>query len=214
MNSRRRTAKLLWVIASQESGCERGEEDFHLLCQDVNIWIFTSHINDHGDFLTKTLFIFVVLTCLIFLFSVCVLFSVSDPWRIQKGFFRVPLGVRHLCWVVVLGGCARQWCPCGSSQPGHLTSRRSPLWQALVSTETGSPCWGTDYPDTQFSSVAQSRPTLCDPVDCSTPGFPVHHQLTELAQTHVHWVMDSNQSNTTSKCAQQQGLWRMAWKVL
>ena len=38
----------------------------------------------------------------------------------------------------------------------------------------------------QFSSVDQSCPTLCDPMDCSTPGFPVHHQLLELAQTHVH----------------------------
>ena len=42
----------------------------------------------------------------------------------------------------------------------------------------------------QFSSVAQLCPTLCNPVDCSTPGLPVHHQLTELAQTHVHWVGD------------------------
>ena len=33
--------------------------------------------------------------------------------------------------------------------------------------------------------VPQSRPTLCDPMDCSTPGFPVHHQLSELTQTHV-----------------------------
>ena len=37
----------------------------------------------------------------------------------------------------------------------------------------------------QFSSVAQSCPTLCDPMDCSTPGFPVHHQLSEFTQTHV-----------------------------
>ena len=43
----------------------------------------------------------------------------------------------------------------------------------------------------QFSSVAQSCPTLCDPMDCSTPGFPVHHQLPELAQTHVHHVGDA-----------------------
>ena len=40
----------------------------------------------------------------------------------------------------------------------------------------------------QFNSVAQSCPTLCDPMDCSTPGFPVHHQLPELAQTHVPQV--------------------------
>ena len=38
----------------------------------------------------------------------------------------------------------------------------------------------------EFSSVAQSYLTLCDPMDCSTPGFPVHHQLSEFTQTHVH----------------------------
>ena len=43
----------------------------------------------------------------------------------------------------------------------------------------------------QFSSVSQSCPTLCDPIDCSTPGFPVQHHLSELAQTHVHWVGDA-----------------------
>ena len=45
----------------------------------------------------------------------------------------------------------------------------------------------------QFSSVAQSCPTLCDPMDCSMPGLPVHHQLLEFSQTHVHeLVMPSN----------------------
>ena len=43
----------------------------------------------------------------------------------------------------------------------------------------------------QFSSVAQSCLTLCDLMDCSTPGFPSSHQLPELAQTHVHWVSDA-----------------------
>ena len=42
----------------------------------------------------------------------------------------------------------------------------------------------------QFSSVAQLCPNLCNPMDCSTPGFPVHHQLPELAQTYVHLVSD------------------------
>ena len=46
-----------------------------------------------------------------------------------------------------------------------------------------------------FSLVAQSCPTLCDPMVCSMPGFPVHHQLLELAQTHVHWVGDAIQSS-------------------
>ena len=45
----------------------------------------------------------------------------------------------------------------------------------------------------QFSSVAQSCPTLCNPKDCSTPGLPVHHHLLELAQAHVHWVGDAIQ---------------------
>ena len=44
-----------------------------------------------------------------------------------------------------------------------------------------------------LSSVAQSCPTLCDPMDCSTPGLPVHHQLPEFTQTHVHWVSDAIQ---------------------
>ena len=45
----------------------------------------------------------------------------------------------------------------------------------------------------QFSSVTQLCPTLCNPMDCSTPGFPVHNQLLELAQTHVYRVGDAIQ---------------------
>ena len=50
-------------------------------------------------------------------------------------------------------------------------------------------------------SVSQFRCsclTLCDPMDCSTPSFPVHHQLLELAQTHVHWVGDANHPTISS----------------
>ena len=49
------------------------------------------------------------------------------------------------------------------------------------------------YSSLQFSSVTQSCLTLCHPMDCSMPGFPVHHQLPELAQTHVHQVGDAIQ---------------------
>ena len=45
----------------------------------------------------------------------------------------------------------------------------------------------------QFSSVAQSCPTLCNPMNCSTPGLPLHHQLPEFTQTHVHRVGDAIQ---------------------
>ena len=45
----------------------------------------------------------------------------------------------------------------------------------------------------QIRSVAQSCPTLCDPMNCSTPGLPVHHQLPEFTQTHIHRVSDAIQ---------------------
>ena len=45
----------------------------------------------------------------------------------------------------------------------------------------------------QFSSVTQSCPTLCDPMNCSTPGLPVHHQFPEFTQTHIHRVGDAIQ---------------------
>ena len=53
----------------------------------------------------------------------------------------------------------------------------------------------TCFISVQFSSIAQSCPTLCDPKDCSTPGFPVHHQLLELGQTHVHRDGDTIQQS-------------------
>ena len=54
-----------------------------------------------------------------------------------------------------------------------------------MSTNVVALTWGSTC------SVTQSSLTVCNPTDCSTPGFPVHHQLLEFAQTHVHWVGDS-----------------------
>ena len=51
----------------------------------------------------------------------------------------------------------------------------------------------THFSSVQFSSVAQSCLTLCDPINCSTPGLPVHHQLPEFTQTYVHQVGDAIQ---------------------
>ena len=66
------------------------------------------------------------------------------------------------------------------------------------------------------SSVSQSCLTLCEPMDCSMPGLPVHHQLPELTQTHVHWVGDAIQpshplsfpSPPTFNISQHQGLFQ------
>ena len=50
-----------------------------------------------------------------------------------------------------------------------------------------------NFPTDQIRSVTQSCPTLCDPMNCSTPGLPVHQQLLEFTQTHVHRVSDAIQ---------------------
>ena len=67
----------------------------------------------------------------------------------------------------------------------------------------------------QCSSVPKSRPTLCDPMDCSMPGFPIHHQLPELTQTLVHGVCDAIQpshhlssASTAFNIPQHQGLFQ------
>ena len=65
-------------------------------------------------------------------------------------------------------------------EPKLFPSTSFPANQAFVSS-------------VQFSSVTQWCPTLCDSMDCSTPGFPVHHQHAELAQIHVHRVSDTIQ---------------------
>ena len=95
------------------------------------------------------------------------------------------------------------WSPPGSSLLGILQARilewvtisffkgssrpRDQTWVSCIADRyftaepPGKPCQSV-------SSVAQSSPTLCDPTDCSTPSLPIHHQLPEFTQTHVHWV--------------------------
>ena len=68
----------------------------------------------------------------------------------------------------------------------------------------------------QFSSIAQSCPTFCNPMNHSMPGLPVHHQLSEFTQTHVHWVGDaiqpshplSSPSPPALSLSQHQGLFK------
>ena len=75
---------------------------------------------------------------------------------------------------------------------------------------------GYRFSHVSVRSLAQSCPTLCDPMDCSMPGFPVHYQLPELAQTHAHWVGDaiqpshplSSPSPPALNLSQHQGLFK------
>ena len=63
----------------------------------------------------------------------------------------------------------------------------------VTTARKGPPKFPTTGDSVQFSSVAQSCPTFCNPVNRSTPGLPVHHQLPESTQTHVHCVGDAIQ---------------------
>ena len=89
---------------------------------------------------------------------------------------------------------------CHSAEPTLLNKRRlcneKPQQEAAPLTETGEAQRKQKQSTLitpQFSSIAQSCLTLCDCMDCSTPGLPVHHQLLEFVQTHVHLVGDAIQ---------------------
>ena len=85
------------------------------------------------------------------------------------------LQTRILEWVV-LPSSRGSFQPRDQSQVPHIADR-----------------FFTICPFSQFSSVAQLCPTLCDPMKCSTPGLPVHHQILEFTQTHIHRVSDAIQ---------------------
>ena len=110
----------------------------------------------------------------------------ATPWTTA---YQAPLSM----------GFSRQeyWNGLPFPSPGDLPNPgiepRSPALQA------DSTIWATREAQRltllQFSSVAQSCPTLCNPMNRSTPGLPVHHQLPEFTQTHVHWVSDKKWFN-------------------
>ena len=82
------------------------------------------------------------------------------------------------------------WLPWGLTGVISLLSKR--LWRVSSST-TIQRHQCISAPIFCFCSVAKLCPTLCNPMDCSTPGFPILHHLPEFAQTHVHWVSDNIQ---------------------
>ena len=143
----------------------------------------------------------------------------SIKWRYIQYFNRVivkMLWYIYICAVLCLvtQSCPSFWNPMGCNLPGSsvhgilqarilewvgchallqgifLTQLLNPHLLCLLHWQVGSlPL----VPSGNTISLAQSCPTLCDPMDCSTPGFPVHHQLPELTQTHDHWVGDAIQ---------------------
>ena len=126
--------------------------------------------------------------------------SGASPDPVQGGVRGSSARPAH--WVLGPGSCTtsiwaytwgKRWKP-GRTSYKHFTSWD--CWRAP------SRIWGGSYTEHSFRvfvysvqliSVAQSCLTLCDPMGCSMPGFPVHHQLLEPTQTHVHWVGDAIQ---------------------
>ena len=80
--------------------------------------------------------------------------------------------------------------PCTSKIQGFFFGKRLFLIMRMQERRSSVYCW---IQSIQFSSATQSCPTLCDPMNHSTPGFPVHHQLLESTQAHVHQVDDAIQ---------------------
>ena len=115
--------------------------------------------------------------------------------------FLYPLIQKHTCTAmvtVVVREIRKIW-----KQPKHLSTEEwMQMWciymqwnitQAQKEWIFAFAATWIDLEVTQFSSLPQSCLTLCDPMDCSTPGLPAHHQLPEFTQAHVHWVGDATQ---------------------
>ena len=109
----------------------------------------------------------------------------AAPWTVA---YQAPLSTgfsRQECW-------SRLPCPHPGNLPDPGIKPRSPTLQVdslLLSHQRSSQL----QPLVRFSSVAQSCSTLCDPMNRSMPGLPVHHHLLEFTQTHVHQVSDAIQ---------------------
>ena len=110
------------------------------------------------------------------------------------------------CWVVhVIGDWSQVWCckqqycvrtwNARSMNQGKLEVVKQEMSRVNINILGISEL--TCARISQFSSVTQSYPHHCDPMDCGTPGFPVYHYLLEFTQTHVHWVSDAIQPSHT-----------------
>ena len=111
----------------------------------------------------------------------------------------------------------------GSSVHGILQARVLEWVAISFSRRSFQPRnWTQVYSTVQLSSITQSCPTFCDPMNHSTPGLPVHHQLPESTQSHVHWVGNaiqpshplSSPSPPALNLSQHQGLFKWPFSAL
>ena len=116
----------------------------------------------------------------------------TQETQLQSPGWEYPLGEEMATYSSILA-----WEIPWTEEPGGLQSRGSQKSWTWLSNWAGTHITDTQNwmcsTSVQFSSVARSCPTLCNPINRSTPGFPVHHQLPEFTQTYVHQVGDAIQ---------------------
>ena len=112
----------------------------------------------------------------------------ATVYRVSKSWARPKWPCTHRCKIFLPVAALRQWDL--SMKGAQLLGLWGP-WQHKVCRDMDCLCPRSYGP--HCSSVTQLCPTSCDTVDCSTPRFPVYHQLLELTQSHVHWIGDAIQ---------------------
>ena len=128
------------------------------------------------------------------------------PLSFLKNIFMSLLNLLQYCFCFMFWFSGSETCGILASQPSTESSLPALKEGVLTTGQVGSPFLSLlrtgimlifgplkNEPSVQFSSVAQSCPTLCDPMNRSTPGLPVHHQLQKFTQTHAHGVSDAIQ---------------------
>ena len=132
----------------------------------------------------------------IVVFPVCIFNLHNVIWYISFCFllFFPAVNTTSLVYFHIAIGCFEcvnnsPGCPSTTSYLSFFQDLSTPCYHKWCCH--GYPCFSS----VQFSSVAQSCLTLCYPMNCSTPGLPVHHQFPEPTQTHVHWLGDAIQSS-------------------
>ena len=106
-----------------------------------------------------------------------------------------PGSMRLALTVMIPIGTITVWKPCGFPELQHSLDQTHPVHFYVLTVRRQRGCLPklSVRPKPWFHFSCSVVSDLYDPMDCSTPGFPVHHQLPELAQTHVHWVGDAIQ---------------------
>ena len=164
--------------------------DFTVCCQHFSCWNFKSYnvLNTLWTF-----YVFLVRHNALFHVNYAVLFYVWEKrnlniyWCFYKEHENKIFQTKHCLFHFFLRKTILPLLDKSDDLYQHFLASFSPLGHSFATQINQT------ISSVQFSSVAQSCLTLCDPMNCSTPSLPVHYQLPEFTQTHSHWVHDAIQ---------------------